>query len=55
MSYVFSSLKELNQLAGIVRGDLSKLSRLTICSLITVDVHARDIITSLVKLEVNSR
>ncbi|XP_068083916.1 dynein axonemal heavy chain 6 [Anabrus simplex] len=43
---------ELNDLAAMVRGDLSHLNRLVICSLITIDVHARDNITNLVKEQV---
>ncbi|XP_049864535.1 dynein axonemal heavy chain 6 [Schistocerca gregaria] len=46
--------QDLNSLAAMVRGDLSKLNRMIICSLITIDVHARDIITSLVKLNVQN-
>nr|CAD7400728.1 unnamed protein product [Timema cristinae] len=34
---------DLNNLAAMVRGDLEKLQRMVLCSLITVDVHARDI------------
>lgn len=33
----------------MVRGDLTKLVRNIMCALITVSVHARDIITSMVK------
>ncbi|KAJ9577922.1 hypothetical protein L9F63_025216, partial [Diploptera punctata] len=39
---------ELNKLAEMVRGDLQKLQRTVLCSLITIDVHARDNITNLV-------
>ncbi|XP_063222655.1 dynein axonemal heavy chain 6 isoform X2 [Bacillus rossius redtenbacheri] len=44
---------ELNELAGMVRGKLRKLQRMVLCSLITIDVHARDIITELVKEKVH--
>lgn len=46
------SFTDLNQLASIVRGDLDKLSRAILCALITVDVHARDMVTDMVKLKV---
>ncbi|RZF48033.1 hypothetical protein LSTR_LSTR002099 [Laodelphax striatellus] len=46
--------KDLNQLAAMVRGDLDRLKRMILCSLITIDVHARDIITSMVQNKVRS-
>uniref|UniRef100_A0A8C9WNZ6 Dynein axonemal heavy chain 6 n=1 Tax=Scleropages formosus TaxID=113540 RepID=A0A8C9WNZ6_SCLFO len=45
----------LNALAALVRGQLPKLHRNIITALITIDVHARDIVTGLVKEEVFSR
>nr|CAD7258339.1 unnamed protein product [Timema shepardi] len=45
---------DLNNLAAMVRGDLEKLQRMVLCSLITVDVHARDIVTELVREKVTS-
>jgi len=39
-------------LAALVRGELSKLARGVLCALITIDVHARDIITEMVKRKV---
>ncbi|XP_049813740.1 dynein axonemal heavy chain 6 [Schistocerca nitens] len=53
-SFEKKCFQDLNSLAAMVRGDLSKLNRMIICSLITIDVHARDIITSLVKLNVQN-
>ncbi|XP_071942686.1 dynein axonemal heavy chain 6-like [Antedon mediterranea] len=44
----------LNNLAAMVRGQLPQLVRNVLCALITIDVHARDIVTSMVKNEVNS-
>ncbi|XP_071825285.1 dynein axonemal heavy chain 6-like isoform X2 [Apostichopus japonicus] len=44
----------LNQLAALVRGELPKLVRNILGALITIDVHARDIITSMVKNKVDS-
>jgi dynein heavy chain len=48
------SYRDLNQLACIVRGDLDKLARAILCALITIDVHARDMITEMVKLGVSA-
>uniref|UniRef100_A0A7M4FAQ3 Dynein axonemal heavy chain 6 n=1 Tax=Crocodylus porosus TaxID=8502 RepID=A0A7M4FAQ3_CROPO len=44
----------LNALAGLVRGSLPKLHRNIITALITIDVHARDIVSELVTEKVNS-
>ena len=44
--------QDLNELAAIVRGELPKLSRAILCALITVDVHARDMITGMVESKV---
>ncbi len=46
------SFKDLNVLAGIVRGELPKLARAVLCALITIDVHARDMVTSMVENQV---
>nr|KAI8751817.1 dynein heavy chain 6; axonemal-like isoform X3 [Biomphalaria glabrata] len=47
------SFTELNLLAGAVRGELPKLARATLCALITINVHARDIISEMVKKQVS--
>lgn len=47
--------KDLNKLAAMVRGKLPKLIREVITNLVTVDVHARDIITVLVENKVSTR
>ncbi|CAH8871669.1 unnamed protein product [Trichobilharzia szidati] len=44
----------LNKLAALVRGELPKLFRALLCSLITIDVHARDMVTELVNSKVDS-
>ncbi|KAA3677119.1 dynein heavy chain, axonemal, partial [Paragonimus westermani] len=44
----------LNQLATMVRGELPKLLRTLLCALITIDVHARDMVTELVQGKVDS-
>jgi dynein heavy chain len=46
---------ELNELAGMVRGELPPLSRSTLCALITIDVHARDIVSTMVANKVRTR
>ena len=46
--------QNLNKLAGLVRGELPKLTRSIITALITLDVHARDIVTNMVQNEVIS-
>ena len=46
------SFTDLNKLAALVRTDLPKLVRLTLSSLITIDVHSRDIISELVAKDV---
>ncbi|BFZ25685.1 hypothetical protein BsWGS_28724 [Bradybaena similaris] len=47
------SFSDLVALASIVRGELPKLTRAVLCALITIDVHARDMITDMVKKEVD--
>ncbi|CAI2733353.1 unnamed protein product [Schistosoma spindalis] len=44
----------LNKLASLVRGELPKLFRSLLCALITIDVHARDMVTELVNNKVDS-
>lgn len=41
-------LKQLDDLTMLVRGDVSPLTRLTLGSLIVIDVHARDVVQRLV-------
>ena len=47
-------IDQLNQLAELVRGDLSPLKRGVLGALTTLDVHARDIIENMVAEEVSS-
>ncbi|XP_054978204.1 dynein axonemal heavy chain 6 [Sorex araneus] len=42
------NFERLNALAGLVRGSLPRLHRNIITALITIDVHARDIVTELI-------
>ncbi|XP_032208513.1 dynein heavy chain 6, axonemal isoform X2 [Mustela erminea] len=48
------NFERLNALAVIVRGSLPKLHRNIITALITIDVHARDIVTELVQAKVEA-
>ena len=48
------SFKDLFELASIVRMEIPKLARANLCALITLDVHARDMITGMVKAKVAS-
>uniref|UniRef100_A0A8C5LU47 Dynein axonemal heavy chain 6 n=1 Tax=Leptobrachium leishanense TaxID=445787 RepID=A0A8C5LU47_9ANUR len=48
------NFERLNALAGLVRGQLPSLHRNIITALITIDVHARDIVSDLVKDLVDS-
>ena len=38
-----------------MRGVLPKLTRAVLCALITIDVHARDMVSGMVKREVGDR
>ncbi|KAM3865367.1 dynein axonemal heavy chain 6 [Diretmus argenteus] len=49
-----TNINRLNALAALVRGHLSTLHRNIITALITIDVHARDIVTDLVRQKVDS-
>ncbi|VDL92757.1 unnamed protein product [Schistocephalus solidus] len=52
--YEKKSYDALNGLAKMVRGKLPKLIRMLMCSLITIDVHARDMVTEMVANQVDS-
>lgn len=41
--------EKLNQLVEIIRGDLSEIELITIGSLIVLDVHAKDVVESLMQ------
>eukprot|EP00741_Cyanophora_paradoxa_P007767 tig00001206_g7515.t1 len=44
--------QQLEAVTGLVRGDLTALNRITLGALVTIDVHARDVITELVQEQV---
>ncbi|XP_030643583.1 dynein heavy chain 6, axonemal [Chanos chanos] len=52
--FELTNFERLNALAALVRGNLPSIHRNIITALITVDVHARDIVTDLIKEKVDS-
>ncbi|XP_042075509.1 LOW QUALITY PROTEIN: dynein axonemal heavy chain 6 [Haplochromis burtoni] len=50
-----TNFERLNALAALVRGQLPALHRNIITALITIDVHARDIVSDLVRQKVDNR
>lgn len=48
------NVAQLNDLTALVRGKLSGLQRRVLGALITIDVHARDIVESLAAAKVSS-
>uniref|UniRef100_A0A4W3JW30 Dynein axonemal heavy chain 6 n=1 Tax=Callorhinchus milii TaxID=7868 RepID=A0A4W3JW30_CALMI len=52
--FEIANFERLNELAALVRGQLHFLHRSIITALITIDVHARDIVTDLVKEKVDA-
>ncbi|XP_061882783.1 dynein axonemal heavy chain 6 [Entelurus aequoreus] len=53
-TFELTNFDRLNALAALVRGQLPSLHRNIITALITVDVHARDIVTDLVQQKVDN-
>ena len=47
-------LEQLNGLRTVVRGDLSKISRMTLSALIVIEVHARDVVDNMIQQGVSS-
>ncbi|KAG8454285.1 hypothetical protein GDO86_000797 [Hymenochirus boettgeri] len=54
MEFEKVNFERLNALAGLVRGQLPTLHRNIVTALITIDVHARDIVSDLVKDKVDN-
>ena len=52
-THTHTHTQNLNKLAELVRGELPKLCRNVIGALITIDVHARDIVTGMVNNQVH--
>lgn len=53
--YLGKSTADLMDLTDLVRGDLSVQERLTLGALITIDVHARDVVQGLLDAGQNSK
>ena len=48
------SIKQINKMVELVRGDLKPLQRAVMGALIVIDVHARDVVKSMMKARVES-
>ncbi len=46
--------QEVSDVIGLIQGDISPLNRLTLASLIVVDVHSRDVVASLMAEDVRN-
>jgi dynein heavy chain, axonemal len=46
--YAHDLVTELKDIVGLVRTDLSELDRLTLGAMVTIDVHNKDVVQSLV-------
>jgi dynein heavy chain len=53
-TYEKKLFQQLSAIVAMVRGTLTKLNRTTIGAMVTIDVHARDVVTDLVVQKVNS-
>lgn len=48
------SIKQINKMVDLVRGQLSRLERSVMGALIVIDVHARDVVKQMIKARVES-
>ncbi|VDM31966.1 unnamed protein product [Hydatigera taeniaeformis] len=47
-------LNQLNELRILVKGDLTKIARMTLSALIVIEVHARDVVDNMIQQDVSS-
>lgn len=52
--FLAKSKEHLSKLAQMTRGNLKSLQRKVVCTLIIIDVHARDVLTAMIEEGVNS-
>ncbi|XP_050529641.1 dynein axonemal heavy chain 3 isoform X2 [Daktulosphaira vitifoliae] len=52
--YFDQSNQQIEDMVRLVRGNLSKGERQTVCALIVIDVHARDVLKNLISFNVNN-
>eukprot|EP00927_Polykrikos_kofoidii_P031997 TRINITY_DN2738_c0_g1_i1.p1 TRINITY_DN2738_c0_g1~~TRINITY_DN2738_c0_g1_i1.p1 ORF type:complete len:3358 (+),score=626.85 TRINITY_DN2738_c0_g1_i1:1049-10075(+) len=45
---------QLNDIVELIRGEMTKLARVTVCAMVTIDVHARDVVTDMAKNNIDS-
>ena len=48
------SIKQINKMVDLVRGQLTRLERSVMGALIVIDVHARDVCKNMIKARVES-